>query len=337
MSARRASVLAAALLVAVFALSLSVGRYPLGPGAALAVIAAKFVAIKPWWPPVAEAIIFDIRLPRVGAALLVGAALSASGAAYQGVFRNPMASPDILGVAAGTSLGAGLGILLQWPVAAIELSAFVFGLAAAGATAFAGAFRSKGGDSALIMILAGIFIGALFSSALSILKLTADPANVLPAITFWLMGSLANIDMRELAFAAPPILIGFLLVWALRWRLDVLTFGDEEALALGVDAPRLRLVIVAGGHVDDRRRRFHRRGDRPRRPDLAAFRAALLRAYYRRPIPISAVLGGVFLLLVDDLARMFSSAEMPIGILTSLIGAPIFLYLLLSIARKGWS
>ncbi|MBB4199827.1 ABC-type Fe3+-siderophore transport system permease subunit [Rhodoblastus sphagnicola] len=232
MSARTLTFVGAAALLAAFALSLVVGRYPLDAATALAVIVAKIAPIRPWWPPVAEAIVFDLRLPRIGAALLVGAALSASGAAYQSVFRNPLASHDILGVTAGASLGAGLGILLDWPVAAIEAGAFVLALAAAGTTALAGALR-KGGDSALTMILSGIFISSLFSSALAILKLAADPANVLPAITFWLMGSLANINLRELALAAPPILLGFALVWVLRWRLDVLTLGDDEALALG--------------------------------------------------------------------------------------------------------
>lgn len=334
MSARALAGVAA--LFAACALSVVIGRYPLDAGTALAVIASKIAPIKPWWPPVAEAIVFDLRLPRIGAALLIGAALSVSGAAYQGVFRNPMASPDILGVAAGASLGAGLGILLNWPVAAIEACAFALGLAAAGATALAGALR-KGGDSALTMILAGIFIGSLFSSALAILKLAADPANVLPAITFWLMGSLANINIRELALAAPPILLGFALVWALRWRLDVLTLGDDEAMALGVDAPRLRLAIVVGATL----------------MTSAAVSVAgiiglvgLIVPHLARPfcgpsarllIPSSALLGGVFLLLVDDFARVISGAEMPIGVLTSLIGAPIFLYLLSTIARKGWS
>ena len=336
-SARAATIGATALLFAAIALSLAIGRYPMGPFTALAVVAAKVAPINPWWPPVAEAIVFDLRLPRILSALLVGGALSASGAAYQGVFRNPMASPDILGVAAGASLGAGIGILASWPVPAVELCAFALGLAAAGATTLAGAFRADSGDSALTMILAGIFIGALFSSCLSILKLAADPANVLPAITFWLMGSLANITSRDLAFATPPILFGFALVWGLRWRLDVLTIGDEEALALGVNAPRLRLLAVAGATL----------------MTAACVSIAgviglvgliaphLARPFcgpsHRLPIPFSALLGGVFLLLVDDLARLLANAEMPIGVLTSLIGAPVFLYLLSSIARKGWS
>ncbi|PPQ35180.1 iron complex transport system permease protein [Rhodoblastus acidophilus] len=334
-SARATAWAGTATLVIAFALSLAIGRYPLDAATALAVIAAKLAPIKPWWPPIAESIVFDLRLPRIGAALLVGAALSASGAAYQSVFRNPMASPDILGVAAGASFGAGCGILLNWNVAAIEASAFALGLAAAGGTTLAGALR-KGGDSALTMILAGIFIGSLFSSALAILKLAADPANVLPAITFWLMGSLANIDVRELALAAPPILVGFALVWALRWRLDALTLGDDEALALGVNAPRLRLCIVIGATL----------------MTSACVSIAgiiglvglvvphLVRPFCgpsaRKLIPLSALTGGVFLLLVDDFSRTISSVELPIGVLTSLIGAPVFLYLLSTIARKGF-
>lgn len=329
--------LGAAALGAIVVASLSIGRYPIGPGTVVAIVAAKAAPGAPWWPPVAEAVVFDVRLPRILAALILGAALAASGAAYQGVFRNPMASPDILGVAAGAGFGAGFGILAAWGPGAVQISAFVFGLIAAAATSFAGARRRDADDGALTMILAGVFVGALFSALLSLLKFLADPANVLPAITFWLMGSLANITTRELTAATAPIAGGFALLWALRWRLDVLTFGDEEARALGVNPVRLRLAIVAGATL----------------MTSAAVAiggviglVGLIAPHMARPfsgpshralIPASACIGGVFLLVVDDVARTCASAELPIGVLTSLIGAPVFLYLLSSIARKGWS
>jgi iron complex transport system permease protein len=326
---------AAGLTVAALAASLLIGRYPIAPSAVVAVLAAKVMPLAPNWPPAAEAVVWQLRLPRIGGALLIGGALAASGAAYQGVFRNPMASPDILGVSAGAGFGAGLAILFGFGPAAIQALAFGFGLLAATATAFVSLGRR--GDGALTMILAGVFVGALFSALLSILKYLADPTNVLPAITFWMMGSLAYVGPRELSVAIAPILAGFALVWSLRHRLDVLTFGDDEARALGVNAPRVRFAVVAGATL------------------MTAASVAvggvigligLVAPHAARPfagpgharlIPASAAAGGVFLLIVDDVVRVVSNGDLPIGILTSLIGAPMFLYLLSTIARRGWA
>ncbi len=328
--------LAAAILMAAVLASLAIGRYPVAPQTAVAIIAAKLLPLTAWWPPVEDVVVWDIRLPRILAALLVGAALSASGAAYQGVFRNPMVSPDILGVAAGAGFGAGLAILLGLGPIGIQAASFGFGLLAVAITALIAAWRGRRGDTALTMVLVGIFVGAIFSALLSLLKFLADPANTLPAITFWLMGSLASVTARDLQAAAIPIVLGLAVLWALRWRLDVLTFGDEEAQALGVDVKRTRLALVIAatlmtaaavaisgivalvGLIV---------------PHLARL---LVGPSHRILLPVSTMLGAAFLLLVDDLARSLST-ELPLGVLTSLIGAPAFLYLLSSTNRKGWS
>jgi iron complex transport system permease protein len=322
--------------MAVILVSLLIGRYPIAPQTVLAILATKVVPFAAWWPPAEEAVVIQIRLPRILAALMVGAALSASGAAYQGVFRTPMVSPDILGVAAGCGFGAGLAILFGLGPVGIQTSSFTFGLLAVTVTSLIAVWRGKRGDTALTMVLIGIFVGAVFSALLSLLKFLADPANTLPAITFWLMGSLASITTRDLQAAALPIVAGLGLVWALRWRLDVLTFGDEEARALGVDVRRTRFVLVVAATL------------------MTAAAVAIsgiialvglivphiarlmVGPSHKILLPVSTMLGAAFLLLVDDLARSLS-AELPLGVLTSLIGAPGFLYLLSSSNSRGWS
>lgn len=326
----------AATLAIASAGSLLIGRYPLDPSTVAAIVSSRIVSLQPWWPPVADVVVFDIRLPRIISALLVGAALSASGAAYQGVFRNPMVSPDILGVAGGAGFGAGLAILLGFGTVAIQLSAFGFGLLAVLIAMVLASWRGTDNNTTLTMVLVGVFVGAIFSALLSLLKFLADPTNTLPAITFWLMGSLSSITTRDLAAAATPILLGLVVLWMLRWRLDVLTFGDEEAQTLGIDVKRTRLVVVVAATL------------------MTAAAVAicgivaliglivphvariLVGPSHRLLLPVSAISGATFLLLVDDLTRSVT-AELPIGVLTSLIGAPWFLYLVTSTLRRGWA
>jgi iron complex transport system permease protein len=290
----------------------------------------------PHWTPEAETVILDIRLPRVLAAMLVGAALAVSGSAYQGLFRNPMVSPDILGVAAGAGLGAALAILLGYGMVGIQGLAFGFGLLAVATTWGIGVSLGKRGDPVLVTVLGGIIIGTLFSAFISLVKFVADPDNTLPAITFWLMGSLAAIDLPDLAIAAVPILGGLLVLNAMGWTLNVLCFGDEEARALGLETGRLRLIVILSatlvtaaavaisgviglvGLIV---------------PHLARM---LVGPNHTTLIPVSALLGGGFLLLVDDLARSLFAVEIPLGIVTAIIGAPFFL-LLLKRSQRGWS
>jgi iron complex transport system permease protein len=326
-----AAVLACAILASFLA-----GRYPVPPDVALAVMASKLMHIDPFWKPELETVILKIRLPRIVAAAGIGAALSASGAAYQGMFRNPLVSPDILGVSAGAGFGAALGILLGWPAATIQAAAFGFGLLAVAAAYLAASWSSGGGDNTLAIVLAGVVTGSVFTSLISLLKFAADPTNVLPAITFWLMGSLASISARDLYFAAAPACAGMLVLFLYRWKLNVLSLGEEEAQALGVNVRRTRLIVIASatlvtaagvaiagiiglvGLVV---------------PYLARLLVGPNHAFV---LPASMLLGATYLIAADDLARSLLVAELPLGILTSLTGAPFFLYLLVN-TRKAWN
>lgn len=284
-----------------------------------------------------ETVVFRIRLPRILAAMLVGAALSASGAAYQGMFKNPMVSPGILGVSAGASLGAALAILLSCGIVGIQFGAFAGGMLAVALTYFVSAWLGKRGDTTLVLILTGIIVGMLFTSFLSLIKYAADPYTKLPAITYWLMGSLASVNGRDVSAALWPVGLGLFLLLLLRWNLNVMSFGDEEAKALGVNTARLRLLVIVCatlmtasavaisgviglvGLVV---------------PHLARL---LVGPDYERLLPAATLLGSLFLLVVDNLARTLYAVEIPLGILTSFIGAPFFLYLLINTRKKGWA
>ena len=320
--------LAGSLVLGSFA-ALLVGPYPLGLVEALSVLTGGESADR------AETVLLAIRLPRVTASLLVGAALAAAGACYQTIFRNPLVSPDILGVSAGAGLGAVLGIFLSLPVAAIQLLGFAGGLGAVALVGFVAA-AVKTGDRTLVLVLAGVVVGALAGAATSLLKVLADPYDQLPAITFWLLGSLAGVKAADLVPAAPVVAAGLLPLVLLRWRINVLALGDEEARALGVEAGRLRLVVilcatlitasvvaVAGvvgwvGLVI---------------PHIARM---LVGPGFSRLLPAAALLGAGYMLAVDTLARTISAAEVPLGILTAVVGAPFFLWLLAR-GRRAWA
>lgn len=323
-------------LAACFLASFMIGRYPVPPLTVLAILASKLVPLHPFWAPEMATVMLKIRLPRILAAMEVGAALATSGAAYQGMFRNPMVSPDILGVTAGAGLGAALAILWSFDTLGIQAMAFAFALAAVAATCLIGLWRGRRGEADLVMILAGVIVGTVFASLISLIKFVADPNNTLPAITFWLMGSLAAVRADEVAVAALPIGAGLGGLMLLRWHLNVLSFGDEEARALGLNVRTIRLLVIGcatlvtasavaiGGVVG-----------------LVGLVAPYLGRLLVGPdhrvlLPACVLLGAVYLLAVDDLARSLLPAETPLGILTSLIGAPVFLVLLLR-SRRAWS
>ena len=279
--------------------------------------------------------IFDIRLPRVFAAVLVGAGVAAAGAAYQTLFRNPLVSPDILGVSTGAGLGAVLGIFLSLPVAGIQLLAFAVGLATVGLVyAIASLVRER--DPILVLVLAGVVVGSLAGAAISLMKILADPYDQLPAIVFWLLGSLSAIRKGEVWAAAPLVALGLVPLVALRWRINVLSLGDEEAKALGVEAGRLRLFVVAAATLMT--------------ASVVAISGVIgwvglviphiarmaVGPSFDRLLPTAMLLGASYLLLVDTLARTMARIEVPIGILTAIIGAPFFLWLLAR-GREGWS
>ncbi|MFN7595131.1 MAG: FecCD family ABC transporter permease [bacterium] len=314
-----------ALLVAILG-ALAVGRFPITPTQLWAILTGADTGT--------GAIVFwNIRAPRVAAAILVGACLAAAGAAFQGMFRNPLASPDLLGVSAGASLGAVLGIFLGLPVAAVQGMAFAGGIAAVAAVAALSATVRGQGDPVLVLILAGIALGALMGAAISLLKILADPYNQLPAITFWLLGTLSGATPNDMLAAAPAAIMGLALLLLLRWRLNMLTLGEDEARARGVNTAALRAGAVAGATL------------------ATASVTALAGAVgwiglvvphmarllggpdLRRLIPLSALLGAAFLLFVDTLARVAGRTELPLGILTAVLGTPLFLWLLVRLRR----
>lgn len=318
------------LLALTFIFSCAVGRYPVHPADVVRLFASRlFPSLMQDDLAEAAIVLFRVRLPRVLAAALVGAALSASGAAYQGIFRNPLVSPDVLGVSAGSGFGAALAIFLSFTAAGITAASFALGIGTALLVGFLA--RHQGKDNTLALVLSGIMTGSLLSSATSFLKLAGDPQNVLPAITYWLMGSLASVRERDILFAAPLILASLLLLFLLRWRINILTLGDEEARTLGTNMRLSRSLVMTAATLA-----------------TAAcvsisgligwvglviphFARLLSGSDYRVLMPAAMLLGATFLLLVDDIARMITASEIPLGILTSFVGVPFFLYLI----RKG--
>ena len=324
---RRTVLLFCAAFIALTLLSLCLGRYTVPLREVLRILASRFTPVAKTWEAGMEAAVLRIRPPRILLAALVGACLSLAGASYQGVFRNAMAAPDFLGASSGAAFGAALAILLGFSSAGITVSAFCFSLLTV-ALVFIVARRAPG-KRAANLILAGIMISSLFSSGTSYIKLVADPSSKLPEITYWLMGSFSGKQWHDVRFALPFMLLGTVPLLLLRWRMNLLTMGDDEARAMGVDANRLRLLVVVCatlvtaasvsvsgvigwvGLVIPHMARRVAGND------------------YRRLLPVTILLGAIFLLAVDDLCRNLLAVEIPIGILTSFIGAPFFLALML--------
>lgn len=283
----------------------------------------------------ARVVLWNIRLPRVLAAALVGAALAGAGAAYQTIFRNPLVSPDILGVSAGAGFGAVLGILLGLPVLAIQLLGFVTGLATVSVVLLI-ALTLRGGGQVLVMVLAGVAVGSLAGAGIALVKLLADPDQQLPAITFWLMGSLAGVKQADLLTALPPIVVGLAPLVALRWRIGLLSLGDDEARMLGVEARRLRLVAIAGATLVTAAA-VAMAGVIGWIGLMVPHMARLITGpRFDRLLPAALLLGAAFMVLVDTAARSIALIEVPLGILTSVLGAPFFIWLL-SRGRRSWA
>ncbi len=320
------------LLSVVF--SFSLGRYPIALRELTGIFLSRlpFVHIEPFWSGAQEVAVLNIRLPRILMAVLVGACLSAAGAAYQGVFQNPIAAPDILGASAGAGFGAALAIFLGLSHAGITLLAFVSSLMTVFLVFVIG--NKVKGEKTLGLVLAGIMISSLFQAGTSFIKLTADPNNKLPAITYWLMGSLAGADNDELTFIVWPMLLGLLPLWIMRWRLNVITMGDDEARAMGVDAGKVRLAVVFGASLATAASVSVSGMIGWVGLVIPHMTRRLVGADFRVLMPASVLAGGTFMLLVDDISRNLMSTEIPIGILTAAIGAPFFL--LLIIRRDAW-
>jgi iron complex transport system permease protein len=326
--------LLAVLLLAGVLLSFSIGSYPVSLGQTAGVLGAALGWIKP--PAdhaVLENVLFEIRLPRICAAILVGMALSGSGTALQAVFRNPLVSPGLLGVLAGSALGAAVGMLMHGSWLTVQAYAFGVGLLAVAVTvAIAGVF---GRGSTIALLLGGIISGALFSAMLSMVKYVADPSDQLPSITYWLMGSLASARMQQLLWLALPLALVLGLLCALGKALDIVSMGDDEARTLGVRVGAVRYgviflatlatavsVSIAGmiGWVG------------LLAPHIARL---LLGPGNVRLMPASLLLGASFLVFADCLARSLGQVEIPIGVVTECLGLPAFL-LVLHRARRAW-
>jgi iron complex transport system permease protein len=324
---RTAIVLALATLVllALALVALGAGRYP---------VSAQDVASVVWRrlsggsiEGTADAVVWQIRMPRIAVTMLVGASLAAAGSAYQNIFRNPLVAPDTLGFSSGAALGAVVGIFIGAGFVAIVLAAFAGGLVAVAAVMLI-ASRLRAHEPLVTLILTGIVVASLLGAAISMLKYLADPYNELPAITFWLMGSFASASASEVASLVPAIVIALATLLALAWRVNLLALPEDEARALGVNTTRLRAVVIAAatlataasvavsgiigwvGLVV---------------PHMARL---LVGPQFSRLLPAAAIFGAAFMLVIDTIARTVAPIEIPPGILTAVIGTPVFIALL---------
>jgi iron complex transport system permease protein len=325
--------LPSALIVSVL-VSLSMGRYPVPVDHVVGIISSRLLPLTPFWTETEARVVLLVRVPRVLIAAVAGAGLGLSGSSLQGVFRNPLVGPQIIGVFSSAGFGGALGILVfdsAWLTVAL---AFAFGLG--GMLLVYWISRVGGRTPILTLVLAGVIISAFFTALISLVKLVADPYDELPAIVFWLMGSLAAATYDRLFLVALVVGGAGALVYLLRWRINILSLGDEEAQALGVEVEPTRWAILVG---------------------VAAVSAAIVSVGgiigwvglvvphvarmlvgpdHRELLPATAMLGATYLVLVDDIARTATAAEIPLGVLTAIVGAPIFGYLLKRMHTRGW-
>lgn len=319
--------------MALLYVSLFVGRYVLDPLMVMRILASRIVPIARDWPATAETIVLQIRLPRTILAACVGAGLSVSGAAYQGMFRNPLVSTDILGVSAAAGFGAAFAILLGASPTLLQLMSFSFGLVGVALTYSISRVHKT--TPALMLVLSGIVVGAFFNSLVSATKYLADPENRLPGITYWLLGSFSSASYANLAAVVPLIALGTTGLLLIRWRLNILAMGDEEARSLGVKTELLKGIVifcttlitaaavsVSGlvGWVGLVVPHVGRMAAGPNHKVL---------------LPTCLAIGAAYLIAIDMVARTATAGEIPLGILTAIIGAPVFA-LLLRKTDGGW-
>lgn len=279
-----------------------------------------------------QTVVLTIRLPRVILAVLVGAGLAVSGVTFQSLFANPLATPDTLGVASGASFGAALGIILGCKLIGTQIFALVFGLGAVALTALSGMGKEKNIGTT---VLAGIMVGSLFSGLVSLLKFVADTDTQLPAITYWLMGSLSGAGYKSLMLGSPLIICGVAVIFFIRWRLNILPLSDEEAYASGANIHILRIAAILSATV------------------ITASCVSMcgqvgwvgllvphicrmkLGSNHTKLVPASISVGAAFMLVVDTAARCISASEIPVSVLTAIIGAPFFIFLMRR--NGGWT
>ena len=311
-----------------------VGRYPIPPKTVIDIILSQFFPISQYWDGTLTTVVLQVRLPRIALGIIVGGALSVSGASYQTLFKNPMVSPDILGVSAGAGFGAALAMINNASWWEIQLTAFLFGmLAVIAAYVIAYVF---GKQTITVLILGGIVVSSLFQALISIVKTLADTENQLPAITFWLMGGLGKGSNQDVLLMLPAMGLSLLLIFLFRHQVNALAAGEDEAATMGVNVTLVKLVIICSstlmtvcsvsicgiigwvGMVV---------------PHIARMISG---ANYSKLVATSFFIGGIFLLLIDNIIRGVEGVELPLGVLTALVGTPVFV-LLLSRVKKGWS
>lgn len=306
--------------------SLCCGHYSLDPITCIKMLAGKIFGFSGTWSDLDESVLLGIRLPRILGAVAVGACLAISGASYQSVFQNPLVSPDILGVSSGACVGAALAILLHMPKLIIMVMSFTFGILTVAATlAIPKLLKS---NSNIMLVLSGIVVGGITGSAMGIIKYVADPKSELPQITYWTMGSLDGLSISVVAIAAIPIIICVLLLVRMSWWIDVISMGEKDAKTLGANVSRVRLITICCatlltaisvcmcgtiGWVGLVIPHFARMFVGPSNTKL---------------IPTSLMLGAIFLLAVDTIARTIAAVEVPLGIITGIVGAPFYAWLL---------
>jgi iron complex transport system permease protein len=324
---RAVSAIAIICALVMILLALAVGQFPISLSDIASLLSSKLSGTISNAAPNADIVLFEIRGPRIAAAFMVGAALAAAGATFQNLFRNPLVSPDILGVSSGAALGAVAGIFLSLPLIAIQGFAFVGGLLAVAIIFWVGN-KIRGHDPVLTLVLSGVVIGSMLASFVALLKYLADPFNQLPAITYWLLGSFASVTGRDIFFAIAIMLVAIVPLFLLRWRINLLALPDDEAKALGLNVARMRLVVITAATL------------------MTAASVAicgiigwvglviphavrlLVGAEFSRLLPLSMLIGGTFMLAVDTLGRSIAQTEIPPGVLTALIGAPAFIWLM---------
>lgn len=318
------------LLISLFFISFTLGEYHVPFGDLVNMFYAKMFGLKETWPKTLDLVVFRIRMPRIIAAVLVGSVLALSGTTFQGIFKNPLVAPDILGASAGAGFGAALAIFLKFSLVYVQLTAFVFGMLAVAITYAISKAVGNGTNITLVLILAGMVIAQFFTALVSLIQYLADPSNALQQeIVFWLMGGLGTLTMQDILIASIPMLVGVILIILLRWKLNVLSFGDEEAEAMGINSKILRLILIIittmitsasvaiGGIISWIGLII---------PNIARL---IFGSNFKILIPASILMGGIFLLIVDDVARSAFELDIPIGILTALIGGPMFAFILL--------
>lgn len=322
-----------ALVLGLFLWSFTIGPYPIPVATVVSVVLHQANLAEKTWTDAVEMVVLDVRGPRILAALLIGGALAAAGATYQNLFRNPLVSPGVLGVSAGAGFGAALGILAGLPGFAIQAMAFASGLLAVGLTVWLG--RSFARDTMLVLVVAGLVVSAFFQALISLTKVVADPLNQLPTITFWLLGGLHRMTPAALLGALLPIAAAGLVLHALRWQVNALAAGEDEARSMGIDVRRVRILLILAATLMT--------AASVSVSGIIGWVGLLIPHIVRMLVgpgfavvlPLSAVIGGGFLLGVDDLARAPGTVEIPLGILTALIGAPFFA-LILARTRRLW-